>query len=416
MTARTTIAAAFVLFSCGGTPAARDAHPLPSAAATQPPRAKRAPSAEIATYFSVPSATMLVYADMAGLASTQLGGGLLANLGRLADAATAKCFSDAAHATREVVFATTREGSLGAIRYDTAKLDTKSCFEGALVPVAPGVALFGVPAMVERAKAGGGSLPATIALGDGEWARVWFDDKPARGTASLTVTDALFALHAEADLPEEMARDAAKQFERTRATLPMAMKEATSDERETIAKLLRFTTLRQDAGHLAFAIDLREPPVDQARDVGTMAALAIAGVRKYLLESKEAEARSVVPVIARSIVVDWERETLPPTPRSKRKLQSFPPIPQTVPRGTKYVSSEKEWAPWTPLRFDMYGQPQRYQYEIRAAKDGESAEVIARGDLNGDGKTSSFVITVKVKKDKDRALEISPMVETDPDE
>jgi len=51
----------------------------------------------------------------------------------------------------------------------------------------------------------------------------------------------------------------------------------------------------------------------------------------------------------------------------------------------------------------MY-QPMYYQYEVRAAKDGESAEVIARGDLNGDGKTSSFVITIKVKKDKDRTL------------
>ncbi|HEX4514956.1 MAG TPA: hypothetical protein VH054_15530, partial [Polyangiaceae bacterium] len=205
---------------------------------------------------------------------------------------------------------------------------------------------------------------------------------------------------------------------RQRAMLPTAMNDATSDERETLARLLRFTTFRQDGPHVALAIDLHEPPVEQARDIGTMAALAIHGVQKYLLQSKEAEARSVVPSIARDIAASWEREEMPGAkviPRAKKKLESFPPIPQLVPRGTKYQSSEKEWATWSAIKFEM-DQPQYYQYEVRAAKDGESADVIARGDLNGDGKTSSFVITIHVKKDTTRALEISPLVETDPDE
>jgi len=90
-------------------------------------------------------------------------------------------------------------------------------------------------------------------------------------------------------------------------------------------------------------------------------------------DNKEAEARATVPVIARSIAAEWERE-LPPTktPRPKKKLQSFPPIPQAVPRGTKYQPSEKEWATWSALKFEI-DQPTYYQYEVRAAKDGESA-------------------------------------------
>jgi len=420
MTPRTTIAAALVLFSCGGTGApAHDTHAIPSATAssTAPQRAKRAPSAEIAKYFSADRRTMVAYVDVAGFLGTQLGGRMIGNVGMFTpDLATTDCVLMASHAVRELVFATYAEGSLGAIRYDAQSFDAKPCFSGALVPVAPGVALFGT--LAPRAQREGGSLPASVALGDGEWLRVSFDDKPVRGTASLDVSDALFALHAEADMPEQGARDLVQQFEDSRAKVPAMMKEASSDERDAITKVLRFTTFRRDGGHVTFAIDLHEPGADQARDVGTMAALAIAGVRKYLLRSKEAEALNTVPAIARSIAASWERETLSSNlkaPIVKKKLQSFPPIPPIVPRGTKYQSSEKEWATWSTIKFEI-DQPQYYQYEVRAAKDGESAEVIARGDLNGDGKTSSFVIAIKVKKDKDRTLEISQIVQTDPDE
>jgi type IV pilus assembly protein PilA len=410
MAPRLLVFTAFVLFSCGGSPkAAQDARPLPSAAANASVT-MREPSPEIATYFSVPDATTLVYADAKGLLGSQLGGSVVASVAKVGNPALAKCISG-----DELALAVTRDGTLGALRFDPAKLDTKSCFEGALTVVAPGIALFGSRELVESAKRGGGSLPKTLALGAGEHARAVFDEKPVTAKASLMISETLFALHVDADMPEANARELTKRIEDSRAMVPTMMKEASSDERDAIAKVLRFMTFRRDGGHVTFAIDLHEPSADQAHDVGAMAALAISGVRKYLLQSKEAEARSVVPVIVRSIVADWERETLPATPRAKKKLQSLPPIPQTVPHGTKYVSSEKEWASWFALKFEM-DQPQYYQYEVRAAKDGESADVIARGDLNGDGKTSSFVITIKVKKDKDRTLEIGQLVETDPDE
>jgi hypothetical protein len=60
--------------------------------------------------------------------------------------------------------------------------------------------------------------------------------------------------------------------------------------------------------------------------------------------------------------------------------------------------------------------PQRYQYEIIAAKDGESAEIVARGDLNGDGRTSLFKVAVKIDRAKDILVVAPTISETDPDE
>jgi hypothetical protein len=405
-----------VLFSCGGSPPSHEPHALPSATAAAPAPPKRKPSAALANHVAE-GAKGFAYADLEGLFATQLGRGLAPNIAKLAGGDAGKCIEAIVAGGKEVLFSFGGDDVV-AIRFDPAKMSPSAC---PIKVAEPGIGVFG------DEKAHAGNVPEDLALGPGEYVRAYFaDHAPAGGTVemsvvahvSLALSDALFALHADGDLPEARARDLVQQLEDSRAKVPALMKDASAEERDTIAKVLRFATFRRDGGHVTLALDLHEPPVDQARDIGTMAALATAGVHKYLLQSKEAEVRAALPAIARAIVVDWERETLPPVPRAKKKLRSFPPIPQTVPRGTAYTSSEKEWATWSSLRFDMYGQPQRYQYEIRAAKDGESAEVIAHGDLNGDGKTSSFVITIKKKKKNgaDAVLELSPIVETDPDE
>lgn len=383
----------------------QDAHPLPSASTPEPVVTRRGPSPEIARWFGGLEPVFVAYVDLAHLVAKPLTGGLLANADKLADAATAKCVQTAAAAGQELVVMATQTGTLGALRFDPARFDPSTCFDGALHVVAPGVALFGAPALVSRTPSPMATLPDAIALDDDEYLRATFSEKDVSGRASLSMTDALLAFHADGVMPEASAKEAAMFFEQQRK----------ANVAEPLARVLDQTTLRVDGHQVVFAMDLRESTLQQARDVGMLASLAAAGVRKYLLQSKEAEARATVPVIARAIAADWERETMPATPRAKKKLRSFPPIPQIVPRAAKYQSSEKEWATWSALKFEM-DQPQYYQYEVRAAKDGESADVIARGDLNGDGKTSSFVITIHVKKDKTRALEISPIVETDPDE
>ena len=40
--------------------------------------------------------------------------------------------------------------------------------------------------------------------------------------------------------------------------------------------------------------------------------------------------------------------------------------------------------------------PLYYQYEVRAAPDGKSADIIARGDLDGNGKTSQYLLHVNL--------------------
>jgi hypothetical protein len=105
---------------------------------------------------------------------------------------------------------------------------------------------------------------------------------------------------------------------------------------------------------------------------------------------------------------------------TRSKLVSFPPVPRTIPKGTKYQSSPADWKPWEPIKFEMDG-PQYYQYEVRAARDGLSADIFARGDLDGNGKTSEFRIHVRIepnpndKRDKvGGPVVVGPLVEHDP--
>src|SRR6266550_3370631 len=113
MAPRLLVFMAFALFSCGGSPkGAQDARPLPSATANASVT-MREPSPEIATYFSVPNATTLVYADAKGLLGSALGAGIVASVAKVGDRAIAKCITG-----DELVLAMTRDGTLGALRFD----------------------------------------------------------------------------------------------------------------------------------------------------------------------------------------------------------------------------------------------------------------------------------------------------------
>ena len=154
---------------------------------------------------------------------------------------------------------------------------------------------------------------------------------------------------------------------------------------------------------IAFALDLREDPVAQARDIGILAALGISGVRKYLVATKLGEARSTLASIAKSEIDAWRD-----LPAAKRKLASMPPVPKEVPHGMKYQSAPGDWKRWEGLKFSM-STPQYFQYEVVASKDGKRADIIARGDLNGDGnRRSSASRSVNPKAN---ALEVGPDIE-----
>lgn len=150
---------------------------------------------------------------------------------------------------------------------------------------------------------------------------------------------------------------------------------------------------------------------------GPLAVLSIYGVRKYLANAKTAEARSSLGQMVKGASEAYERD-------SRLCDSASRPVPRDASeiRGKKYLSSPKDWsvdkernAGFACLQFEMIS-PQYFQYEYRAGVDVPNRGFIAeaRGDLNGDGKLSSFKATGVVVGD---ALHVSTdLAETDPQE
>lgn len=429
-----------MLVSCGG------ARPTPTATLAPIASASAAPVVHdpIARMWPIARPDTLVRVDVGGLLASPLGSrtiltglkGVLGELGDRIPAAQARCIEDALVAARDLVAGASSEGTFAIVRYDAARFASPRACLGASQPVevtgareawksdkmtvavvAPGLMVAGTPALVEAALRGTGNDPralASVALRPHEYARVAVLSADSPGEGSLVLTPSDLAVRGSADVPERFARLVETGFASTRTELPAQMaKLHTGVDAAAVTHLLDALSLKRTGGHLVFAFELREGVDEQARDLGVIAAMMIAGERQYLLQSKEVEARVTVRAIGRDVAEYWERED--GTPRSRKKLRSFPAVPKDVPRGTKYTSTAADWKAWAPLRFEM-DVPQYYQYEIRAAKDGMSAEVIARGDLDGNGKTSTFKLALHVER-SDHSLVIAPaLVEVDPDE
>jgi type IV pilus assembly protein PilA len=156
--------------------------------------------------------------------------------------------------------------------------------------------------------------------------------------------------------------------------------------------------------------------------VGIMAVLATAGVRKYLVNAKQAEAKNAVGQIARQAVAAYEREELAADPLSPRRLcmsasHAVPASTSSV-AAKKYMSAPSDWTSdpadtgFTCLKFEM-STPQYYAYDYKASKTGFKA--LASGDLDGDGHASHFEIEGRVQPGDVLALAPS-ILEVDPDE
>ncbi len=161
--------------------------------------------------------------------------------------------------------------------------------------------------------------------------------------------------------------------------------------------------------------------------VGILAVLAIYGVRKYIGNAKQAEARNALGQIAKSAATAYERESLTPgTPDGlcASASGSVPASPAMI-KGVKYQSAPGDWEvdasrPHTGfacLAFSM-DMPQYYMYSYRAhgvRKPGDDFKATANGDLNGDGVMSTLWISGKVAPGG--ALSVEPLLgETNPQE
>jgi type IV pilus assembly protein PilA len=144
------------------------------------------------------------------------------------------------------------------------------------------------------------------------------------------------------------------------------------------------------------------------------AVLAVYGVRKYLANAKMAEARNALGQIAKDAAAAYEKNhALCPSASS--------PVPRSLAsiRGSKYQSAQADWevdrsrnAGFACLQFSM-DEPQYFQYSYVASPQGRF-EATAHGDLNGDGKVSTFIVRGEVSAS---TLTVAPTIEeTDPQE
>ncbi len=134
--------------------------------------------------------------------------------------------------------------------------------------------------------------------------------------------------------------------------------------------------------------------------IGILAALAIYGVRRYVLNAKSAEARNTLGAIGKSQVAAYSKESgatavlaLGASAGPGNSLcPDGPAVPGSVPQGQKYQSAPTEWgAGWRCLMFTME-TPQYYQYQFQGGTGVATGSFAAhaRGDLDGDGTTSWF--------------------------
>jgi type IV pilus assembly protein PilA len=154
--------------------------------------------------------------------------------------------------------------------------------------------------------------------------------------------------------------------------------------------------------------------------VGILATLSIYGVRKYVANAKSTEARNSLGQIGKDAATAFEKETmagaivgLGKTAASVRTLCGS--ATQTVPasatsiQGTKYQSNQapaKDWSfdaggnkGFSCLKFSM-SAPQYYMYNYVSDGNPNATPPVmgtqfvgtANGDLNGDGRLSTFTM------------------------
>lgn len=441
------------LTGCAGTatPNGPTALPIATVVETKPPSAKgttRRASDALAKHWPTATVPLAIYADLDGLFKTKVIGGFVTILtSMLAKELTAPqrtCVEQLVPAAKELAIAMAEDDGkvLYALRVDPAATGSIGrCLEAfdrnvksvsiagateawrlgddAEIAVARGgIVLLGAPRTVTMALTmpGDGAGLKRLTLGEGEYV-TWALDLPQKKVSSsgtFLVTDQELRLSGELDVGiEREAKGIAEALRpsKLRGLLPLA--DLGTSDAASVKRLVDALQIDRDGSRVTGRFELRGSPAEVARDLGAGAVVGVYAMRKYITNAKQAEAKNAIGQLARLVVMSWESEGA--IPHAKKKLTSFPAVPKTVPRGVKHQTSEADWKPYAPLHFEM-GVPQYFQYEIKAAKDGESAEIIARGDLNGDGKTSQFRILLKVDR-PESVIRVSPSIEeTDPDE
>jgi hypothetical protein len=145
---------------------------------------------------------------------------------------------------------------------------------------------------------------------------------------------------------------------------------------------------------------LAKPPASmKPADVERCRDLLGRGIRGYVAAAREVEATVVLGQIALRAVGAY-RETGKLCPDA----QKVPADRALVAKGP-YESTAADWSSpgWACLHFNFEGQPQRFQYEVRADPDGNGFELLAHGVTGDNGR---FVTLVQRGKISAKGIEI----------
>jgi type IV pilus assembly protein PilA len=166
--------------------------------------------------------------------------------------------------------------------------------------------------------------------------------------------------------------------------------------------------------------------------VGVLSVLAIYGVRKYISDSKTAEANNQLGVIAKDAAEAYTKEGYSSTtgsvaigiagstgynPSSAQRAMcpTTTKVPSTPPPAKKYQSAPGEWsgnAGWQCLKFQIQ-EPQYFSYQY-VLSNSTLYTATANGDLNGDTVPSTFSVVGSVMNG---AMNTSVTIQqTDPEE
>jgi hypothetical protein len=143
----------------------------------------------------------------------------------------------------------------------------------------------------------------------------------------------------------------------------------------------------------------KPPPSMKPADVERCRDLLGRGISGYVSAAKEVEAKVILAQIALRAVGAY---------RDTGKLcPDAAPVPANralVAKGA-YESTAADWTSpgWACLHFSFEGQPQRFQYEVRADADGKGFELVARGVPGDNGR---FVTLVQRGKIGEKGIEV----------
>jgi hypothetical protein len=406
------------------------------------PVAARTPSAEVSKHWMLAEPQPLtLYADTATLLRSELMAGLLpAVLGQAGDAVSGTeraCVAALVEHAQELILAAGERSGLAVMSLGTegVKAARAACVgsvlpasratvkgaeeaysvgDGNVIAVLPSVVLYGTPSFVEAAldaAAKAAPVPAHFKLLNDQQLVFRFDmpNKNVSVNGAVGTSKEHFLITGQVQLASEaMAEEVDKKIAMGRSQAGAFMQTIGGGG---LGRLLDALEVKRRGNGFDVRFDVRGSPQQQANDLGTLAALGVSGARKYIASAKAAEARVTLKQITKLYQATLN-EADAAKPQKPKRLVSLPAVPASIPRGAKYQSSADDWKGWAPIQFKLDG-PQYFQYEVVAAKDGKSADVLARGDLNGDGQASLYRLKIQLDP-KTGQITAQNLEETDP--